>query len=56
MSYNFQEMDRALNFCISFSKGVHLMEDAEMNQILRQNYEIDAFDPDLMQAIAERLC
>ena len=56
MQFEFQDKVNAVNYCVSLSSKMQVLEDENVDQILRSQYIIDEFDHQKLQRIAEELC
>ena len=56
MIFEFEDRNRALNYCVTYAQRLHVIEESKMENILRSNYIIDEFNHDLAKEIADILC
>jgi secreted Zn-dependent insulinase-like peptidase len=56
MQFQFQDKVNAVNYCVSLASKMQILDDQNMDQILRSNYIVDEFSHEKLKNIGEVLC
>jgi secreted Zn-dependent insulinase-like peptidase len=56
MQFEFQDKSNAVNYCVSLASKMQILDESNMDQILRSNYIVDEFSHEKLKNIGDILC